>query len=145
MALFLLHCNISLLLLLFFPGYRTNSSKKWWKLLFRDCYQVNLKSLSHNLSLDECYREPYSDPWTQLKIVRVREIYLQKDTQCLLINGIIYTMPFYLHHSRSWATKGPSSYQFAFKSLPTILLYFDTLSRNSPCFASFALCLGLFL
>lgn len=31
--------------------------KKWWKVLFRDFYQVNLKSLSHNLLSDEWCRE----------------------------------------------------------------------------------------
>ena len=72
-------------------------------------------------------------------------MYLQSDTQFLLNNEVIYTMPLYLHQSRSWATKWPISYHFALKSPPTIFLYFDTLSINSPCFATFALCLGLFL
>ena len=31
--------------------------KKWWKVLFRDFHQVNLKSLSHNLSSNEWCRE----------------------------------------------------------------------------------------
>ena len=32
--------------------------KKWRKLLFRDCYHVNLKILLHTLSSNEWYREP---------------------------------------------------------------------------------------
>ena len=52
-------------------------------------------------------------------------------------------MPFYLHHSRSWATSWYSSYHFPLKRAPAIFLYFDTSSINSPCSAPFALCLGL--
>ena len=54
-------------------------------------------------------------------------------------------MPFYLHHSRIWATSWYSLYHFPLKRAPTIFLYFDTSSINSPCFAPFALCLALFL
>ena len=35
------------------------------------------------------------------------------------------------------------SYHFPLKRAPAIFLYFDTSSINSPCFAPFALCLGL--
>ena len=66
-------------------------------------------------------------------------MYLQRD------NEITYTMPFYLQHSRNWATKRPSSFHFPLKRPPTIFLYFDPLLINSPCFAEFALCSGLFL
>ena len=38
-----------------------------------------------------------------------------------------------------------SSYHFPLKRVPTIFGYFDTLLINSPYFASFALCSGLFL
>ena len=54
-------------------------------------------------------------------------------------------MPFYLHHSRIWATSWYSLYHFPLKRAPTIFLYFDTSSINSPCFAPFSLCLAFFL
>ena len=72
-------------------------------------------------------------------------MYLPRDTQFLLNKEITCMMPFYLHHSRSWATSWYSSYHFPLKRAPTIFLYFDTSSINSPCFAPFALCLALFL
>ena len=70
-------------------------------------------------------------------------MYLPRDTQFLLNKEITCMMPFYLHHSRSWATSWYSSYHFPLKRAPAIFLYFDTSSINSPCFAPFALCLGL--
>ena len=47
-------------------------------------------------------------------------------------------MPFYLHHSRSWATSWPSLYHFPLKRTPTIFLNFDTSSINSHYFAPFS-------
>ena len=69
----------------------------------------------------------------------------KRDKQFLLNNEITYTMLFYLRHSKSWATKWPSSYEFPLITTPTIFLYFDTLLINSSCFAPFALCSGLFV
>ena len=108
--------------------------KKWWKLLCRDCYQVNLKNLLYNFSSDEWHREPTLAPGmhrpyhllssyeTQLKVVSASKMYLQRDTQFLFNNEIKYTMPFYLNHSRSWAIKWSSSYHFPLKRPSTIFL-----------------------
>ena len=65
-------------------------------------------------------------------------MYLQRDAQFLLNNEITCAMPFYLHHSRSWATLWPSLYHFPLKRVPTIFLNFDTSSINSPYFAPFS-------
>ena len=72
-------------------------------------------------------------------------MYLQRDTQFLLNNEITWTIPFYLHHSRSWATLLPSLYHFPLKRALTIFLYFDTPLINWSCFAPFAFCSGLSL
>ena len=65
-------------------------------------------------------------------------MYLQRDAQFLLNNEITCAIPFYLHHSRSWATSWPSLYNFPLKRTPTIFLNFDTSSINSPYFAPFS-------
>ena len=65
-------------------------------------------------------------------------MYLQRDAQFLLNNEITCAIPFYLHHSRSWATSWPSLYNFPLKRTPTIFLNFDTSSINSPYFATFS-------
>ena len=55
-----------------FPWLLTLSPlKKWRKLLFRDCYQVNLKILLHTLSSNEWYREP----------TLAREVYCPKNVR----------------------------------------------------------------